>query len=176
MQKNLIVGIVVAALLGIAALAYVSQQGKDPMSGKMMESEKAMMDDKPAMEESAMMKKDDGMMEGTAMAQDKMMAGGQYMPYDPAKLAFAKEGKVVLFFNASWCPQCRAIDKDLKESLGDIPKDLLILSVDYDSMKDLKKRYDVTTQHTFVQVDASGTELTKWVGGATLEEIVEKVK
>jgi thiol-disulfide isomerase/thioredoxin len=195
MDKKIMIGavIVVVALAGI----YVATRGNDSdqmMMDKKMEADK-MAKDEAMKKDEAMMKKDDAMAkpEGDAMMEKKddammqkdammekdgamMMKGGQYMPYDASKLAFAKEGKVVLFFNASWCPTCKAIDADIKASLSDIPANTLILSVDYDTSKDLKAKYGVTTQHTFVQVDASGNSLNKWVGGDTLEKVLSNVK
>ena len=41
--------------------------------------------------------------------------------------------------------------------------------------KDLAKKYGITYQHTFVQVDAQGKELTKWNGGQT-DELVTNIK
>jgi thiol-disulfide isomerase/thioredoxin len=62
--------------------------------------------------------------------------------------------RTVLFFNAAWCPSCRSTDGEINQNLSKIPSDLLILGVDYDSAKDLKVKYGVTSQHTFVLVDA----------------------
>lgn len=104
-----------------------------------------------------------------------MMHSG-YEAYAPEKLAYAKTGKVVLFFRASWCPTCHALDADLKESLKDLPKDLTILDVNYDTETALKQKYGVTSQHTLVQVDAAGNQITKWSGGLTLETVLAQVK
>lgn len=134
----------------------------------MAKSEEAM-----AKPEDSMMKKDDAMM---AKSEDTMMMGGQYAMYDASKVAFAKEGKVVLFFRASWCPTCRALDADIKANLAMIPKDVLILDVDYDQAAALKKQYGITTQHTLVQVDAEGKQLAKWSGSAGLKELLMQVK
>ncbi len=123
--------------------------------------------------EDSMMKKDDAMM---AKPMESMMMGGQYAMYDASKVAFAKEGKVVLFFRASWCPTCRALDADIKANLAMIPKDVLILDVDYDQAAALKKQYGITTQHTLVQVDAEGKQLAKWSGSAGLKELLMQVK
>ena len=67
-------------------------------------------------------------------------------------------GKVVLFFHAPWCPSCRANEKDIqaKVAAGSLPAGLTLVKVDYDSSTDLKARYGVTVQDTFVQVDAAG--------------------
>ena len=98
-----------------------------------------------------------------------------YLDYSESFLTRANEGKVVLFFKANWCPTCNALDKDVLKNLNKIPEDVTILKVDYDVASDLKKKYEVVTQHTMVQVDAQGNEITKWVGGNTLGTILERV-
>jgi len=126
-------------------------------------------------EETTMMKKE----ETTMMKNEEtaMMAVGSYEPYAASKVAMASESKdVVLFFRASWCPFCKVVDADIKANLKAIPSSLTILDVDYDNSADLKKKYGVTTQHTFVQVDAKGTLIKKWSGSATLAAVVAEVQ
>lgn len=98
-----------------------------------------------------------------------------YSDYVPGFLAKAKDGKVVLFFKANWCPTCKALDADILSNMEKIPSNVFILKVDYDSAKALKLKYNVVTQHTLVQVDENGNELNKWVGGNTLESILDRV-
>ncbi len=98
---------------------------------------------------------------------------GAYLPYDASKLAMANTGDVVLFFHASWCPGCRALDSDITGQHSAIPGDLTILKLDYDTETELKKKYGVTTQHTLVQVDAGGNLVKKWSGSSKLSQIVE---
>ena len=43
--------------------------------------------------------------------------------------------------------------------------------MDYDPANDLKKQYGVTVQHTYVQVDEPGDELTKFTGSISGEDI-----
>jgi len=186
MDKKIMIGILaLVVVLGGVYIATRSSGDDKMMTDKKMAEDKMMKED--AMKKDEAMKKDDAMMKKDEVMEDKggammakgdamMMKGGQYVAYDAAKLAFAKEGKVVLFFNASWCPTCKAIDADIKASLSDIPANTLIMSVDYDSSKDLKVKYGVTTQHTFVQVDADGNSLNKWVGGDTLEKVLSNIK
>ena len=84
-----------------------------------------------------------------------------------------REGtKVVYFFHASWCPTCRAAEKVIVRD--GIPEGLTVVKVDYDSETDLRRRYGVTTQHTFVQVDPQGAELAKWTGSEGGAEILAK--
>lgn len=146
-------------------------------SGEMMKKEDAMMD--ASMEggtmmkdDSTMMKKDDSMMQkGDSM----MKQSGSYEAYATSKLARADSGDVVLFFRASWCPTCKALDSDIRSNLSAIPGELTILDVDYDSSSDLKKKYGVTYQHTFVQVSSDGTLIKKWSGSPTLAALVAEV-
>ena len=69
----------------------------------------------------------------------------------------------MLFFNAKWCPACRAINEALTSDPGKIPAKTTVVSVDYDQHTDLRQRYGVTTQHTFVQIDTNGEKTRQWV-------------
>jgi len=62
------------------------------------------------------------------------------------------------------------------ENEGNIPENLTILKVDYDSATDLKKKYAVTTQHTLVQVDQGGNLIKKWSGSPSLQSFVKNVQ
>jgi thiol-disulfide isomerase/thioredoxin len=105
-----------------------------------------------------------------------MAAKGTYEVYSADKLALAQDGKVVLFFKASWCPTCKAVDADIFAHVSAIPSGTHILIVDYDTSAELKKKYGVTYQHTFVQVDAKGAMLKKWSGSPTLASLVAEIK
>jgi len=83
--------------------------------------------------------------------------------------------KNVLFFYASWCPTCRAADADITAKQSSIPSGLVIHKVDYDDSSELKKKYGVMYQHTFVQVDEKGEMIAKWSGG-DLDTIIQKIK
>ncbi len=102
---------------------------------------------------------------------------GSYIGLDAYTAAKAKyaDTTTVLFFAASWCPTCREADKNLTAAQDDLPAGLTVVKVDYDSATDLRQKYGVTVQHTFVQVDADGNELAKWVGSYTPEEIQSQV-
>ncbi len=136
-----------------------------------------MMPEKSTQSGETMMKPAVATKTETMMKTEVVMAkAGSYIPYDASKLAMANTGHVVLFFHASWCPTCRNLDTDIKANLSAIPANLTILDVDYDAAVELKKKYGVTYQHTFVQVDANGTQLKKWSGSPTLDALVGEVK
>ena len=145
----------------------------------MMKKDEAMTPHDGVVKDDSMMKKD-GAITGDkkAMAQDgSMMHAGTYEAYSAEKIAMkAATGKVVLFFRAGWCPTCRTADADIKAHLSSIPANLTILDVDYDASTDLKTKYGVTYQHTFVEVDAKGGLVKKWSGSATLAALVAEVQ
>lgn len=98
-----------------------------------------------------------------------------YIEYSIKAYDAAVEQKRVLFFAASWCPGCRAADKDINAKLSEIPKDVVILKTDYDKETALKTKYGITHQHTFVWVNAKGEAIKKWSGG-NLAEIIANTR
>lgn len=106
---------------------------------------------------------------------EKGMDPGSFVEYNSDLLQNAKDGKVVVFFHAKWCPTCRALELDINNHLDDIPADLTILKTDYDTETALKKKYGITVQHSLVQVDADGNELKQWVGSPTLDKLEEEL-
>jgi thiol-disulfide isomerase/thioredoxin len=86
--------------------------------------------------------------------------GGDYVEYSDTAIADAK-GTILLFFHATWCPQCRSLDSDIVAS--GVPDDVTIIKVDYDSHQDLRQKYGVTMQTTFVKVDSAGDPLSSFV-------------
>lgn len=113
-----------------------------------------------------------------ATTSDKAIvaSAGTYEAYGADKVARAETGDVVIFFHASWCPSCRSLSSNLEKNSTSIPSTLTILKASYDSEKELKKKYGVTTQHTLVQVDANGTMIKKWSGGSTLQSIITQLQ
>lgn len=100
-----------------------------------------------------------------------------YVPYSEEVIeqAFAEGKKVVLFFYAEWCPSCRVADAEINQNYAEFPHNFVLVQVDYDTATELKKKYGVTYQHTFVQIDEAGNELVKWNGGG-VKEILKHIK
>lgn len=96
---------------------------------------------------------------------------GVYEEYQEGLVA-SSDGVRLLFFHAPWCPQCRMIENDIKDQ--GVPDGVVVLKVDYDSNTELRKKYGVTLQTTFVKVDKDGNELSKFV--AYNEPTFESVK
>ncbi|PID97084.1 MAG: hypothetical protein CSA84_01650 [Actinomycetales bacterium] len=89
---------------------------------------------------------------------------GRYTDYTDYEnsTATAHEGTVVLFFHAEWCHACRDADEALTKS--GVPDGITVVKVDYDDRVDLRQKYGVTQQHTFVQIDEQGESIKKWTG------------
>ncbi|HUX36868.1 MAG TPA: thioredoxin family protein [Rectinemataceae bacterium] len=78
--------------------------------------------------------------------------------------AIASKGPAILFFAADWCPSCQADLRDINtngSSLGNIT----VIVVDYDKSAELKARYGIGIQDSFVRIDAMGSRLVAWNGG-----------
>ena len=153
MNRNIliVVGVVVLALGG-GGLFIVSQQ-------------------KSGSEDVVIKKSEDSMMKDDA----------RYIEYSKTVLDQAVDKRRVLYFYASWCPVCRPADADFKQNSSKIPEDTVVIKVNYNDPdtdqeeKDLAKKYGITYQHTFVQIDAQGKEITKWSGGQT-DELLANLK
>ena len=82
----------------------------------------------------------------------------------------------VLFFTAEWCPSCIIAQKNIEEFKSTIPTDVMIVAVDYDQNKELREKYAVNKQHTFVLLDCDHVEMTKWENSSSVNEIIEHIK
>lgn len=170
MSKTMIwvIGVVILVVVG-GGMFFANGQSQQAQEAKMAE-EKASMQAK----EVAVMEKDGKMMD------DNMTKGG-YVEYSKKVLDEASNNRRVLFFFANWCPTCKPTDADLKTNTSKIPQDVTVIRVNYNDTdtdqeeKDLAKKYGITYQHTFVQIDGQGNEVTKWNGGKT-DELLANIK
>ena len=164
---------------GSMDLADIQEQLNASDDKMMKEDDKMMKEDDKMMEKEgeAMMEKDWEVMEDKTEAKTEEVAAptgslaGTYASYDASMVG--KTDKTVLFFHAAWCPSCVSADKSI--SAGEVPEGLTILKTDFDSSTDLRQKYWVTSQHTFVQVDAEGNLINKWSGGNSIDDIIERL-
>jgi thiol-disulfide isomerase/thioredoxin len=104
-----------------------------------------------------------------------------YLNFSKSVLTQTQNTRRVLFFYANWCPTCKAAEENIKSNLGKLPQDVTIIRVNYndtdtdDDEKDLAKKYSITYQHTFVQIDSQENEITKWNGGE-IDILLSKIK
>lgn len=175
----ILVAVVVIAVLGFGA--YTFSQNSSESSPMMKEDEVIIPNEDTDMEPTdAMMKKDDAALSDDKMMDDKL-SGLSYVDYSKSALNKASGNRRVLFFFASWCPTCKPADASFKENMSKIPEDVTLIRVNYNDPetdqeeKDLAKKYGITYQHTFVQIDSTGKEVTKWNGGQ-INELLSNIK
>lgn len=163
-HTSLMLGLVILAVAGASAYALMGKNDV-AMEKPLVKEESA------AMEKTAAMESDQGMEKPAAM----MQKSGSYQPFSPELLQSTAATRRVLFFYANWCPTCKAADGSFTKDLAQLPGDVTLIKVNYNDTetdqveKDLAKQYGITYQHTFVQIDAAGKEITKWNGGQTAE-------
>jgi thiol-disulfide isomerase/thioredoxin len=148
-----VIALLVGALTLVGCAATdASGAGADPAATADADGStpEAMTDETEAPDASA----DDGA--GT----DAALAEGAYIDYEDGMIE-ATSGPKALFFHASWCPKCRALDEDLRAEGA--PDGLTVFKVDYDSSTDLRQRYGVTLQTTIVFVDDAGGKISSVV-------------
>lgn len=94
-----------------------------------------------------------------------------YKPYTPQVLNESSNTRRILFFYANWCPTCRPVDQSLSQNPNTLPPNTTVIRVNYNDTetdneeRELARKYGVTYQHTFVQIDSNGNEIAKWNGG-----------
>lgn len=88
---------------------------------------------------------------------EEMLAFGIYTDYTDDVIGDGDPS--VLFFHAVWCPICKRTDETLTQWYEEEDFPLSVYKVDYDNSSDLKERYGVTYQHTFVLLDGEGNTL-----------------
>lgn len=94
--------------------------------------------------------------------------------YEADTTKYASTNKVY-FFHASWCSICQGIEKEIEADISRIPNNTTFIKTDYDSSTDLRKKYGVTYQYTFVQVDENGNELSQW-SATSLDKAIAGIK
>lgn len=79
--------------------------------------------------------------------------------------ALAAQGKTVVFFFATWCPNCILTLTELSEKWSEVEPDITLVIADYDQETALKAEYGVTYQDTFVLLDSSAKSVKLWNAG-----------
>jgi thiol-disulfide isomerase/thioredoxin len=139
-----VIGALIVGAVGVLALTRGMDDGPAAMPSSPAQNETDPDDDAPDPDP------DDG---GASTV-------GGYVDYSENAIAQA-EGRILLFFHASWCPQCRALEEDILAE--GVPDGVTIVKVDYDDYQNLRAEYGVTQQTTFVEVDSGGEALQSYV-------------
>jgi thiol-disulfide isomerase/thioredoxin len=169
-KKNLylIIGVVII-LSSVVGLAYFSSQDQNEVATNQTSSSSVQIIESEQTSSSSLSQITNSQTPDSSLSASK----GLYVDYANFDFAQNNDKKVVLFFKASWCSTCNALDKEILA--GNIPTDVAIVAVDYDSQTDLRRKYGIRIQHTLVQVDQNQNEIGKWVGSRNLEELTSKI-
>lgn len=91
-------------------------------------------------------------------------------PYSAPAFAEAQSaGKpFAVLFHADWCPTCRAQEKTLNAMKGEAGLDLTVFVANYDTERELKRRFGIRSQSTLVAL--RGQKITARVIGDTSAE------
>lgn len=170
MNKTLlaILAVVVIAVIGI--YAYTSMEGDGTLdSGMTLSSSSSSIAD-------AMTPPSSSTSSADAMTPPSSSSSSSSSAMDAASYTEYREGVIgngeasVLFFHAAWCPDCRAADTELQQIFSTGLPTMSVYKVDYDSSADLKQKYGVVYQHTFVVIDGEGNA-TRTLQGATKAQL-----
>ena len=93
-------------------------------------------------------------------------------PYTAEALAEAEKAgqPVAVLFHADWCPTCRAQDKVLQSLKAESGLDLTVLVANYDTEKNLKRRFRINAQSTIVVLKGT-KETARLIGDTSADRI-----
>lgn len=162
-----------AALFASAVLVLTACGGDDgtgaiidadagPPASAPMETPSPTMTDEDEVADADDAEPNEAASESNEAGEEAALAAGTYRDYSEKALAEPGYETRVIFFHASWCPECRAFDQSIEA--GPIPDGVQILKADYDTETELKDKYGVDIQTTFVKVDEDGELISSWVG------------
>ncbi|MBP9667309.1 thioredoxin family protein [Candidatus Saccharibacteria bacterium] len=154
-KKQIVLGIVAFLVVSGAVVAYALDQSNNANKNAAMKTQK----------NDSVVKKEAATSDDVAKGSDmSMVMLGVYIDYADYTANKAKydNTRVVYFFHAPWCPTCKSIDTAVAADTSKIPSGVAIVKTDYDSATELRQKYGVTQQYTFVQVDKDGNEVKQW--------------
>lgn len=105
------------------------------------------------------------------------MVAGAYISYEDYKsnTAMYQDADKIIFFHAGWCPTCRGIENEINEDISRIPDNTVIIKTDFDSSTELRQKYGVTVQSTFVQIDNDLNETAQWTA-SDLDDVIAAIE
>lgn len=175
----IVVAVLVLSVLGIGLNKYT--QKNESQEAMMKKEETVMTKDSTEVKENKEMLEDKDEKKMEKSEDDAKMTTSRYVPYSKEAFDSASKNRRILFFFANWCPICKPADTSFTENVSKIPADVTVIRVNYNDTntdqeeKELAKKYGITYQHTFVQIDGTGKEIAKWNGGQ-MDELIRNIK
>jgi len=167
MNKALPLTLVALAVIGIGAFALMttndddsSRNNTDSSSSQLETSASEQSSDIEAVQQAA---SNDANTDSETATENEGQSGAYITlaDYNANPDQYANQTKVH-FFHADWCPTCRGIESEINADISRIPDNVVFIKTDFDDEVELKQKYGVTVQTTFVQIDNDGTEVNQW--------------
>lgn len=110
---------------------------------------------------------------GSAMISQAL----ELKPYAEQALAAAQKANqpVAVIFHADWCPTCRIQDQVLQSLRSEKGLDLTVLVANFDTEKELKRRFGVRAQSTLVVLKGD-KEAARLIGSTSTDSIRTALK
>lgn len=107
------------------------------------------------------------MANASALAQSEVLPDADAVNFESVEQlrSIAHRGPAILYFHADWCPTCRATMVSFRGRWPEVQPGITLVLADYDKEAELKARYGVTYQNSYVQVGRDGEKVQIWNGG-----------
>ena len=178
MQNILIAAVVIVVVIGVGYLATNSTDRTVPptqtATNNTEGSEIVAQDDIEASQSEADTTTEDSSLDELAVVSVGATSG-TYTAYDAEKIATSDADHIVLFFHATWCPSCRALDAEINANTNSIPSGVEIYKLDYDTETALKRQYGITTQHSVIEIDSTGKARSAVTHPGSLEALLSTI-
>jgi thiol-disulfide isomerase/thioredoxin len=155
MKNKLLVAILAVFILFIGGWVVVNLNENKSQNNEVTNQSAVEQSEVSTMTQSTENEQDSASIESQNSAEK-----GEYLAYDEQSFNDSQNERL-LFFYASWCPKCRALDSDIKNT--GVPSGKTIFKVDFDDSQELRQKYGVTLQTTIVKVDENGNLVSKYV-------------
>lgn len=170
------VSIVIGVMVLIFGVGYfVTNNTEEPAAVDTQSASKSDVEDDVNENSSVSSEATSNEVDTSQEATSEKTVSGIYTEYDADAIAQSNAEHILLFFKASWCPSCRALDADIIANTKDIPAGVEIYTVDYDTATDLKRQYGITTQHSIIEISSDGTLQSGITHGLTLDDVLSTI-
>jgi thiol-disulfide isomerase/thioredoxin len=177
--KVILLFIFIIILMGFSAMMFTFEKDAHNIKEKAYDSVKQKMENEKGdvvekITDTGRQKVGEALQDvGEKILLQKYETPGYFGNYDQNDLQ--KYEYAILFFTAEWCPSCVAVEKNIAQRSAYIPPHIAIMMIDYDD-QEMKEKYNVNQQHTFILLDENGDEVKRWTNSETLGGIISNVK
>ena len=159
----------IGAVLVILLVAWVFTDGGPNMTTLPVISDQG----RPSIPQPPGVTTDPELLDETLPTEEESGSFGQYDERYIASLP--AESRVILFFTATSCNACQRAETSFLTNQAAIPPDVHIFLVDHTTSPVLRREYDVSVPHTFVEITTQGTFVQRWRASRDLQAILARL-